>query len=171
MKDIPHDHKWRDMFMFRYTKASSRQAILARLKRFWDKENCDIMKRRQVFSGFSVSDIEGGAQSIQLKSILKTKNRSSSWAELIPASRRELLARRVDLWCLNILGPAHAFTVNISLACRNELPALGYELWTAKRIRLFGGDVVVSARTRQTLIKVASQMRKLFSVPLREDFY
>jgi len=117
--------------------------------------------RRQVsvFKGFTAKDLEKGAKILLDSQLLMTLRIGNK----LHLSRKKLhiLARHVPVSKYVFKSTDEQVAIEIELARSNDLPALGAEIWTAKRLILFGGFATVKGPDSEEAEKWIARLRNL----------
>ena len=116
--------------------------------------------------GFYAEDLDRFLREILTPDIvaaLKTDGR-------IPLSkeRKRRLAKAVNVEVFDYRSEDGATNMRVSFAKRNELPTLSFDVWSAARLRLYGGWVIVTSSNNKVALKISNEIRSLFSLPLRK---
>ena len=156
-----------DQFPFRYARGRSLNGYKSRIGDIASRSGLNLLgtfKKRE--RGYHAGDLDrflGEFLTPEIVATLKTEGR-------IPLSkeRKRRLAKSVNVEVFDYRSEDGALNIRVSFAKRNELPTLGYDVWCAARLRLYGGWVDVTSSNTKVALKISNEIRSLFSLPLRK---
>jgi len=156
-----------DQFPFRYARGRSLNGYKSRIGAIASGSGLKLLrtlKKRE--RGFYAGDLDRFLRECLTPDIvaaLKTEG-------YIPLSkeRKRQLAKSVNVEIFDYRSKDGAVNMRISFAKRNELPTLGFDVWRAARLRLYGGWVSVTSSNIKVTLTISNEIRSLFSLPLRK---
>jgi hypothetical protein len=157
-----------DQFPFRYARGRSVNGYKARIGDIASGNGLRLLrafKKRE--RGFHASDLDRFLREYLVPDIVAALKTDGH----IPLSkeRKRQLAKSVNLEILDYGSMDGALIMRVWFAKRNELPTLGIDVWRTARLRLYGGWVNVTSSNIKVAMKISSEIRSLFSRPLRKS--